>query len=53
MLTPFRWRRNEWCYNVTSAAIVSAVVIVTVSVNAFAHFVCCERTNVDGGEVRV
>ena len=48
---PFRWRRNEWWYNVASAAIVSGVVIVTVSVNAFARFVCCVRTNVDGREV--
>lgn len=51
---PFHWRRNEWCYNTTSAvATVSAVAIVTVSANAFACYACCERTNGDGREVWV
>lgn len=50
---PFRWRRNEWWHNVTSAVSVTGVVIVTVFVNAFARFVCCASPNVDGRDVWV
>jgi hypothetical protein len=40
---PFLWRRSEWYCNTPSAAIVNAVAIVTVSVNAFAVSACCEN----------
>jgi len=47
---PLRLRKSD--ISASGAVIASASVIVTVAMNAFAAFACCERTNGDGREVR-